>query len=448
MIAKQALVAYWLARDAHGAHRALDLDAASLRARSAARLRALLVCAERSPFNAARLREAGLKRPQALRDVELPLALQSLAPVTKRELREAESAAVRDGRVSASWFSSRSSGSSGEPFRVYYDARAWATLKYLVKMRARRAAGMHMLDRVAIVDAIEARDEGGAMLERAGRLRRISVFRAPAEIAAMLQRFRPAGIYALPSTLLEVARACDAGAPPVRAARIFTSGELLTGSARTAITAAFGGELFDIYGTSETKEIAWECHAGSRHINSDVVHVEIVDDNGVAVPCGAEGEIVVTLLVNRAMPLIRYRTGDRGSLLQGGCACGRQSPLLGVVSGREADVVELPDGSTISPYLLTMALEPIRGVAQYQIVQTERDVLRVRAVAGSDADTGALDREITTALRRELPAGVRIETEIVTRLEHGARAKVRVVQPLPRSIHAAAALAAAEASAR
>ncbi len=448
MIAKQALVAYWLAHDAHGAHRALDLDAASLRALSAARLRALLVSAERSPFNAVRLREAGLKRPQALRDVELPLALQSVAPVTKRDLRDADIAAVRGGRVSASWFSSRSSGSSGEPFRVYYDARAWATLKYLVKMRARLAAGMHMLDRVAILDAIEARDEGGSMLERAGRLRRISVFRAPAEIAAMLQRFRPAGIYALPSALLEVARTCDAGGPPVRAARIFTSGELLSGSARTAITAAFGGKLSDIYGTSETKEIAWECQAGSRHINSDVVHVEIVDDDGVVVPGGAEGEIVVTLLVNRAMPLIRYRTGDRGSLLEGHCACGRQSPLLGVVRGREADIIELPDGATVSPYLLTMALEPIQGVAQYQIVQTEREVLRVRAVAGSGADGGALEREIVTALRRALPAGLRIETEIVSRLEHGARAKVRVVQPLPRSVHPSATLASVEANAR
>ena len=433
MISRHAALAYWLARDSRATAHALDLDAASLRALSTQRMRTLLVDAQRSPLNAARMRDAGLSRPGALREVELPLALQSLAPVSKQELRSAGSAALRDGRISASWFSSRSSGSSGEPFRVYYNARAWAMLKYLVKMRARRAMGMRLLDRVAILDAIEPGDEGHSLLERAGRLRRISAFRPPAEIAAMLAAYAPVEIYALPSALLEVARVCDADAPRVRAQRIFTSGELLTGTARQAIAAAFGGTLSDIYGTSETKEIAWECAAGSRHVNADVVHVEILGDDGACAPAGVEGEIVVTVLVNRAMPLIRYRTGDRGSLLTTRCECGRASPLLGVVSGREADVLELSDGSTLSPYLLTMALEPITGLAQYQLVQVERDLVRVSVVAERGRDGAALEREIVAALRRALPAGVRVETALVDRLTHGARAKVRVVQPLPRS---------------
>ena len=443
MIATHAAVAYWLARDARAAGCALDLDAASLGALTARRTRALLVDAQRSPFHAARMRNAGLSRPDTLRDVDLPLALQSLPPLTKHELREAGSAALRDGRISATWLSSRSSGSSGEPFRVYYDARAWAMIKYLVKMRARRAAGMRLMDRVAVLDAIDPSDEGRTLLERAGRLRRISVFRSPAEIAAALSAYAPAGIYALPSALLEIARACDAGAPRVRVRRIFTSGELLTGAARRAIIAAFGGELSDIYGTSETKELAWECSAGSRHINADVVHVEILGDDASVAPRGTEGEIVVTLLGNRAMPLLRYRTGDRGTLLDERCPCGRASPLLGVVSGREADVLELADGSTLSPYLLTMALEPIAGLAQYRVVQTERDLLRVSAIAGSGANAAALESAIVAALRNELPRSMRVEADIVERLERGARAKLRVVQPLPRSREIPTALAAA-----
>ena len=442
MTARHAAVAYWLARDARGAMRAPDLDAASLRALSAKRMRALLTDAQRSPFHAQRMRAAGLSRPDALRDAELPLALQSLPPVTKRELRDAGDASLHDGRLSASWFSSRSSGSSGEPFRVYYNPRAWSMLKYLVKMRSRRAAGMHLMDRVAILDAIDRGDEGRSLLERTGRVRRISVFRQPEEIAAALAAFEPMEIYALPSALLDVARACSAGAPRVRARRIVTSGELLTAAARHAITAAFGGPLSDIYGTSETKEIAWECSAGSRHINADVVHVEILGENGALAPPGTEGEIVVTVLVNRAMPLIRYRTGDRGALLDGRCACGRESPLLGVVSGREADVLELTDGSTISPYMLTMALEAIAGLAQYQVVQAERDLLHVSAIADGSRDANTLASAIVGALRGALPCSMRVEAEIVEQLERGARAKLRVVQPLPRARDSVASLAA------
>jgi phenylacetate-coenzyme A ligase PaaK-like adenylate-forming protein len=433
VIAKHAAVAWWLARDEPEAARALHLDAGALRALGAKRLRALLLDAQRSPLNAARLREAGIARPGALRDLELALALRSIAPIAKHELREAGDAALRDGRLSPGWFSSRSSGSSGEPFRVYYEARAWSMLKYLVKMRSRRAAGMALGDRVAILDAIDASDEGHSLLERAGRLRRISVFRPPVEIAAMLAAYRPAAIYALPSALLEVARAMDDGAPRLRVARVFTSGELLTGASRGMLTAAFGGRLSDIYGTSETKEIAWECHEGSRHINADVVHVEILDEEGAPASAGTEGEIVVTLLVNRAMPLIRYRTGDRGALVSGECTCGCSAPLLGVLGGREADTIELPDGTTRSPYLLTMALEGIRGLAQYRIVQSERDLLRVTVVADAGAEPATLERAVGDALRAELPRDVRIDVASVLRLERGARAKVRAVHPLPRS---------------
>jgi phenylacetate-CoA ligase len=430
---RHAAVAFWLARDARATARARDLDPDALRALAARRLRALFVDAQRAPFHAARMRAAGISRPGSLRDIELPLALQSLAPVTKHELRDAGDAALRDGRVSPSWFSSRSSGSSGEPFRVYYDARAWSMLKYLVKMRSRRAVGMKLADRVAILDAMAPSDEGRSLLERVGRLRRISVFRPHAEVARLLADYRPAAVYALPSALLEIARASASGSPLVHVRRLFTSGELLTATARQAIIAAFGGELFDVYGTSETKEIAWECSAGSRHINADVVHVEILDDDGFVVPAGTDGEIAVTLLVNHAMPLVRYRTGDRGTLLSLRCSCGNGAPLLGVVSGREVDTLELPDGTTRSPYLLTMALERIPGLAQYQIVQAERDLLRVSAIADAGVDPESLERAIHDVLRSDLPPNVRIEVTTVDRLERGARAKVRVVHPLPRS---------------
>ncbi|HMI58970.1 MAG TPA: AMP-binding protein [Gemmatimonadaceae bacterium] len=430
-----AAVACWLARDARATLGALDLSSDALNVLAARRMRALLVDAQRSPFHAARMREAGLARPDALRDADFPLALQSLSPVTKHDLREAGDAALRDGRASASWFSSQSSGSSGEPFRVYYDARAWSTLKYLVKMRSRRATGVTLADRIAILDAIPISAEGDAPLERAGRLRRISVFRSPEAIATLLADYRPATIYALPSALLEVARAMSSGAPRVRAKRIFTSGELLTRAARQTLIEAFGGALFDVYGTSETKEIAWECTTGSRHINADVVYVEILDERGAVVPAGTEGEIVVTVLVNGAMPLVRYRTGDRGALLASRCSCGRASPLLGVVSGREADTLELPDGSTRSPYLLTMALERIPALAQFQIVQRERDLLHVSAVAsiGGRADVSVLERAIRDSLHEVLPRDIRIDVSVVERLVRGPREKVRVVSPMPRS---------------
>ncbi len=59
--------------------------------------------------------------------------------------------------------------------------------------------------------------------------------------------------------------------------RIFTSSEYLEPGMRKFIEEAFGAEVFDIYGCTEMKEIAWECekHEG-YHINEDDVYVEIL----------------------------------------------------------------------------------------------------------------------------------------------------------------------------
>ena len=81
------------------------------------------------------------------------------------------------------------------------------------------------------------------------------------------------------------------------------------------------------------------------HVNADVIRLEVLDDDGRPLPVGVEGNLVATSLVNHAMPLLRYRVGDRGSLLP---HCLRLRPfafpLLGVVTGRAADVLVLADG--------------------------------------------------------------------------------------------------------
>jgi phenylacetate-CoA ligase len=138
---------------------------------------------------------------------------------------------------------------------------------------------------------------------------------------------------------------------------------------------------------------------------------------------------VATSLVNRAMPLIRYLTGDRGALLPGTCACGRPTPLLGMVTGRAADVLVLRGGQRISPYALTCALERIGGVLRYQVSQ-----LRVRAILEGAANRETIAAQMRAALRIDVAPFLDAEVEFVDRLPTGPRAKFRVVQPLPSDV--------------
>jgi len=259
---------------------------------------------------------------------------------------------------------------------------------------------------------------------------RISVLQPASAVAAALVAFQPDVIYGLPSAFHEAARALQAGGHRLHLTAVFTSGELLDGSARERLATAFDAPIYDIYGTSETKEIAWECPQGGMHVNNDVVRLEALDDWGRSLPAGEEGNLVATLLVNRAMPLLRYLTGDRGALLSGTCPCGRSSPLLGVVTGRAADVLVLRGGQRISPYALTCALERVGGILRYQVSQLDPARVRVRAILEAAANREVIAEQMRTALRFDVAPFLDAEVEFVDCLPTGPRAKFRVVEPL------------------
>src|SRR5262249_11393150 len=142
----------------------------------------------------------------------------------------------------------------------------------------------------------------------------VSLYEDLAEHRRVIREFRPDMLYAFPSYLIELLRAYEqAGEPPPRVPLLFTSSELLSENARERIEAGFGGRLFDIYGTTEFKEVAWQCLAGSYHLNFESVYVET--------PPGT-GTWHLTTLCNRAMPLLRFDTEDLGTLETGArCAC-------------------------------------------------------------------------------------------------------------------------------
>jgi len=423
-------VPFWLAVDAARTFAALDLDAESVDALARRRLSRLLSSlAWSNTFYGRRLQDVGIEWADPILQLDPYRALAALPPVSKLELRQAGSRALAGGRVDPKWHSSASSGSTGEPFRVYYEPRAWATLKYAVKLRARRACGVGPTDRVAILDAMP-RGTPTSRLEQAIGCGRISVLQPASSVAAALLAFQPDVIYGLPSALQEAARALEARGDRLQATAVFTSGELLDGSVRERVASAFEAPVYDVYGTSETKEIAWECPQGGMHLNNDVVRLEVLDDAGRSLPAGQEGNLVATLLVNRAMPLIRYLTGDRGAVLSGACACGRSSPLLGVVTGRAADVLVLRGGQRISPYALTCALERVGGVLRYQVSQLDPARVRVRAILEGAANREAIADQMRTALRFDVASFLDADVEFVDRLPTGPRAKFRVVEPL------------------
>src|SRR5699024_10988052 len=119
----------------------------------------------------------------------------------------------------------------------------------------------------------------------------------------------------------------------------------------------------------------------------------IIDpQSGRPVPDGEYGELVLTTLSRRGMPLVRYRTGDRGRFLMDPCGCGCLKPRLEEVKGRLDDGVVLPDGSLLSIHRLDELLLSSGEIQDFR-AEYDRETNRLFVtVMGREAGKGAPGR--------------------------------------------------------
>ena len=89
---------------------------------------------------------------------------------------------------------------------------------------------------------------------------------------------------------------------------------------------------------------------------------------------------MLTNLVSNAFPIIRYRTGDVGSLDPSPCRCGRGLPKLRGVEGRRTDFLVTPGGRVLHALSAIYILREIPAVREFRIVQEAVDHLVVHLV--------------------------------------------------------------------
>lgn len=193
---------------------------------------------------------------------------------------------------------------------------------------------------------------------------------------------------------------------------IFTSGEPLHPATRRKIEEAFACRIFDSYGMTEYCGQIHECERGEMHLLPEYGFLEILDDDNEPVPDGEEGYFVWTGFLNRAMPLIRYRIGDRGRwLTTERCGCGRHFPRVVPTITRESEILHCPDGRVFSPRALNQLLKQSAALRFCQFVhdQPERVIVRV----GGGAQRAAEEMmHIRNGLQALLGPGMRVTAEI------------------------------------
>ncbi|MCI5120564.1 MAG: phenylacetate--CoA ligase family protein [Candidatus Electrothrix sp. AUS4] len=172
----------------------------------------------------------------------------------------------------------------------------------------------------------------------------------------------------------------------VRPKGILSTSMMLLPHERSVIEEVFKCKVIDRYGCEEVSLIGCECeeHDG-MHMNIEHLVIEFIKDDGTAAQPGEPGNIVVTDLMNYAMPFIRYQVEDVGIPLGTMCSCGRGLPLMGKVTGRVADFLINRKGDRVAGVsLIENTLTKMPGIDQMQIVQNSLDDMVLNIVPGRE----------------------------------------------------------------
>jgi len=199
-----------------------------------------------------------------------------------------------------------------------------------------------------------------------------------------------------------------------------------TDQMRDEIEERMGVKAYDIYGLTEIigPGVSSECEAQSGlHIFEDHFYPEIIDPATLEpLEADAEGELVLTHLTKRGMPLLRFRTRDITRLHRETCACGRTTCRMRRVSGRTDDML-IVRGVNVFPSQIEEILLGIEGTEpHYQIV-----VDRCGAMDDMEVQVEVEEAFFSDRVRELEAFGRNVATKIETVLS--LRVRVKLLEP-------------------
>lgn len=327
-------------------------------------------------------------------------------------------------------------GSGGNPL-IFYIGRERVSHDVAAKWRATRWWGVDIGDPEIVVwgSPIElgAQDGVRALRDRLLRTRLLSAFEMSEQKLDLfldeLRAMQPKMLFGYPSALAHIARHAEAKKLRMDDLGIrvaFVTSERLYDEQRQKISTVFGCPVANGYGGRDAGFIAHECPQGGMHITAEDIIIEIVDPQGVSLPPGEAGEIVVTHLATRDFPFIRYRTGDIGVLDSKPCTCGRGLPLLKEIQGRSTDFLVARNGTVMHGLALIYILRDLPQVRNFKIIQESLDLTRVCVVVETRLALEVAEK-ISQGFKARLGQGVNIVIEEVPEIPAEKSGKFRYV---------------------
>jgi putative adenylate-forming enzyme len=256
-------------------------------------------------------------------------------------------------------------------------------------------------------------------------------------VVAALNEYQPQVLSTYPSFIRVLANEQQSGRLGISPRFIRSVAETLTPDVRILGRDAWNATVINGYASTEIGSMGQECeHVSGMHLAEDLAVYEVVDERNRPLPAGARGaKLLVTTLMNRTLPIVRYELTDIVTLAEGPCRCGSPFARLASIEGRREEVLRFPKkgGGLVDVHAIRLhsPLIGTQGVRQFQFAQLP-DGVEISISVAPGFDPEAIRRKTENAIRKVLEkldtASVRVEVRVVDRIERvGTGAKEKLV---------------------
>jgi phenylacetate-coenzyme A ligase PaaK-like adenylate-forming protein len=330
------------------------------------------------------------------------------------------------------------SGTSGAPGLFLYSREEfarWVAICLRTFVRIGVTPGMRLVGIGAPSPLHLSQQMIGALQAGRGDAPRLSVTTPLDEMVDALNEYQPEALGGYPSVIALLAEEQFEGRLRIAPRIVLTTSEVLTDDAAARIERAWTPPVEGYFST----EVAVIAGSSPEHVGLHVCEeaiVEVVDGAGRPVPSGQPGaKVLLTNLVNRTQPLIRYELLDSVELAAGPDPSGRPYDRIARIDGRSDDVLRLPSatGGTVAvhPYRLRAPFVRLLDVLKYQIVHRASGLgVRVVVRRGAGYDVASTVREALEDAVQDAGAVCAVDVEVVDEIarEPGPAAKVKLVR--------------------
>lgn len=302
-----------------------------------------------------------------------------LFPVTNKNLIKEDPPSFRsDAYLKKRTIEATTSGSTGTPFTVLHDMdkkrRRMAAVRYFGEV-----VGHDMGNMFFYLKVWNEKNRKGKLTQIIENIITVDVFKIDDQFTGeFLKRIKNTksrkSILAYSSSLDLFVKYLDRKPMDMKNAgvvSIIAMAESLEEQTKLGLIKHFGCPVVSRYANIENGILAQQTPEFNNDfmLNLASYHIELLDmDEDIPAKEGETGRIVVTDLFNKAMPMIRYDTGDLGVLGKTE-KDGKTHYVLKKMEGRRMDVIFNTKGDAISSYVIPVSMWNYTELVQYQFVQ-------------------------------------------------------------------------------